>query len=288
MTWEEVVSRLWISKPLGYVPFLIEGRMVGRIAPRLESCLLSFPSLVSRIDKGWALVDEVPGFHRVTEALGRISEELARRRLIPALTGELYSIVTRDDPGMEVGRIDRSAAIAFGIAFRGVHLNAYVPTAKGTIGMWLARRSKTSHSFPGKLDNLVAGGLSAGMTPSTVLQKEASEEAGIEAELILMAKQVCRMNYLLDTDVGFVDGTMEVFELELPATFKPKNQDSSVEGFLLCDLRLLEHLILKDALKPNCALVAFDFLLRRGWMRLSAELTRSKLAHIYKEISHGD
>lgn len=45
----------------------------------------------------------------------------------------------------------------------GVHINGYVETPSG-LELWVARRSRSKATWPGKLDHIVAGGQPAGMT----------------------------------------------------------------------------------------------------------------------------
>ena len=45
----------------------------------------------------------------------------------------------------------------------GVHINGYVETPDG-LELWVARRSRTKATWPGKLDHIVAGGQPAKMT----------------------------------------------------------------------------------------------------------------------------
>ena len=45
----------------------------------------------------------------------------------------------------------------------GVHVNGYVETPRG-LELWVARRSRSKATWPGKLDHIVAGGQPAGMT----------------------------------------------------------------------------------------------------------------------------
>lgn len=67
--------------------------------------------------------------------------------------------------------IERSASALFGIITYGIHLTAYVEIGEHKMrekntkfGMliWIPRRSKTKQTYPGMLDNTVAGGLAAG------------------------------------------------------------------------------------------------------------------------------
>ena len=76
--------------------------------------------------------------------------------------------------------LERAAARYFGVRTRAVHVNGLVDTDPGA-AMWIARRSATKAIDPGRLDNLVGGGLAAGTTVRGTLVKEAWEEAGIDA-----------------------------------------------------------------------------------------------------------
>ena len=49
--------------------------------------------------------------------------------------------------------------------------------------MWVARRARTKATYPGKLDNMVAGGHPLGISAFDNLLKECYEEAGIPPEI---------------------------------------------------------------------------------------------------------
>jgi hypothetical protein len=51
--------------------------------------------------------------------------------------------------------MERAATPLFGVSTFGVHLNAYVTEADGTIKMWVAKRAPTKQTWPGYLDNCV-------------------------------------------------------------------------------------------------------------------------------------
>lgn len=67
--------------------------------------------------------------------------------------------------------VERAASALFGIATYGVHLTAYTQIdeqrqkEEGTKWdklIWIPRRSKTKQTYPGMLDNTVAGGIASG------------------------------------------------------------------------------------------------------------------------------
>ena len=54
--------------------------------------------------------------------------------------------------------------------------------------IWLARRAKNKDVDPGKLDNLVGGRISRGMSPTETMYKEAFEEAGITKDMARISR----------------------------------------------------------------------------------------------------
>ena len=76
--------------------------------------------------------------------------------------------------------IERAAARFWGTLTFGAHANGYVADAQGRpTHLWIARRSTHKATDPGKLDNLVGGGVPHGQTPFETLVREGFEEAGL-------------------------------------------------------------------------------------------------------------
>ena len=76
-----------------------------------------------------------------------------------SLTGwrsESYPVLTgfHSEP---LALVERAAAVHLGIKAYGVHVNGYVRGASG-IELWVAKRSRSKPTWPGKLDHIVAGG----------------------------------------------------------------------------------------------------------------------------------
>jgi 8-oxo-dGTP pyrophosphatase MutT (NUDIX family) len=130
--------------------------------------------------------------------------------------------------------------------------------------MWLARRSATKPIDPGMLDNLVGGGMTAGLTREQVLAKEAWEEAGIPAELARRATPATTLQVLREVPEGVQSEAVHVYDLELPADFTPRNQDGEVAEFLLVPL----HAIPEQGLTFEAALVARDYVARAARLNL--------------------
>src|SRR3546814_15669982 len=83
-------------------------------------------------------------------------------------------------------RIERAACPVLGIRAWGVHMNGYVRRADG-LHLWVARRARDKPTYPGMLDNTVAGGQPIGLGLKENLIKECAEEAGIPAALAARA-----------------------------------------------------------------------------------------------------
>lgn len=72
----------------------------------------------------------------------------------------------------------------FGICNYGVDINGYVNHPQKGLCIWLQQRSLTKQTWPGKWDNMVAGGLSVGNSVMQTAHKEGEEEASLTADLL--------------------------------------------------------------------------------------------------------
>ena len=166
--------------------------------------------------------------------------------------------------GDVLGVLDRGALPSFGVIGVGVHLNGLVHRDDGW-HVWVGKRAADKKLDPGKLDNLVAGGVPAGFTLFETLLKEGEEEASLPAALALNARQVVRFSYNMEREEGLRRDVIYAYDLELPADFRPDPADGEVEHFELWPLsRVLHVLATTDDFKFNVALVMIDLLIRFG------------------------
>lgn len=159
--------------------------------------------------------------------------------------------------------IERCCAGLIGARSYGVHANVFA-VKDGRVSMWIGKRAASKPTFPGRLDQCVAGGLARGISPLDNLVKECEEEAAIPRSLALAAHSAGCVSYVVHNEFGVHPETQFVYDLEVPADFEPRNTDGEVESFQLVPLDELPALVEGDAFKPNCALVVVDFLVRRG------------------------
>jgi 8-oxo-dGTP pyrophosphatase MutT (NUDIX family) len=235
------------------VAFLVGDAPVGWVLPELRSALLRHPAI--RPDGEAVRLDDPTQLEGAARAMA--DEGFCRWR------DEAFDV--RADPdGPALARIDRGALPAFGIAAQGVHVNGAVRRADG-LHLWVARRAADKRLDPGKLDHIVAGGVSAGFSPAQTLVKEAAEEAGIPASLAATATFAGAVSYAMERPEGLRRDRLHCFDLDLPAGFLPVPADGEVEGFELWPAaRVMEAVRRTDSFKFNVNLVLIDFFIRHG------------------------
>ncbi|KAL0243978.1 hypothetical protein I308_105241 [Cryptococcus tetragattii IND107] len=168
--------------------------------------------------------------------------------------------------------LERAACALFGLATFGVHLTAYEGTGED-MKIWVPRRSKTKATWPGRLDNSVAGGIPAGMTPIDSIIKECDEEASLPEDLVKRyIKNVGVATYFYITADGFLQPEIEyLYDLPLPPQdsaeyVRPAPFDDEVESFALLTIPELIDALHSGDMKPNCGLVYVDFLIRHSFV----------------------
>ncbi len=249
----------------GFIPFRVAGVRVGMVRHAFSEHLAEWPDIF-RV--GREAVDLEFVGSSITErsrVVASVVAELSERGVISHLHGEQY-VATPGTREQGLLFLDRAAAPYFGIRAFGQHLNGFVRD-KRELKLWLGRRSDDRLYFPGCLDNLVAGGLPASIDLGENLAKECWEEAGIGMDLVAQAKPVSAITYNLETEKGLKPDTMYCYDLELPATFKPRCTDGEVAEFkLLSVLDVMNVVFESDDFKLNCNLVVIEFCIRHGYL----------------------
>ena len=247
----------------GFLPFEVEGRRIGWVRRNLCGQLAERPEVfaVGAEAAGFAPALDTP--ERRSAALAETVRDWHGSGLLRRVSGELLEVgAGMGEPPLFL--IDRSAVQAFGFSAVGVHVNGCVQRPDG-LHVWIAERAAGRHSYPGMLDNMVAGGQPAGLSLMENVVKEAGEEAGIPSALAGTARSAGAVTYCLETEAGLRPDILYVYDLELPAGFQPRNSDGEVAHFELWPAaRLAETVRDTRRFKFNCNLVIIDFLIRRG------------------------
>jgi 8-oxo-dGTP pyrophosphatase MutT (NUDIX family) len=199
----------------------------------------------------------------VSRAVDEVVEVLVTERRVPKWRNETFDVAPRwgERP---LFRVDRGAVPFFGVRAYGIHVNGYRRDG-GRYSLWIGRRASNKQVAPGKLDNLVAGGIGNGYGAAATLAKEAEEEAAIGPELIARAAAAGALTYRMETKTGIRDDVMFVYDLEVPPDFEPRNDDGEIAGFELMPLAdILERIRTTSEFKFNVNLVILDFAVRHG------------------------
>ena len=248
-------------RPQEFVPLRVDGEPAGRVRPAFARELLRYGEVFGG-DAGEGL-DLLPVAADRTDAVASVVADLARRDMVQPPLGEWYP-VTRGSRDDVLFLVDRSMASWFGFRTFGQHLNGFLRRGDEVL-MWIGRRARDRRLFPGRLDQLVAGGLPHGVSLEDNLAKECYEEAGIGPELAAQAVYTGSVTYFAQTEKGAKPDELFCYDLELDDEFEPRCTDGEVEAFQLMPVdEVMEIVRTSDAFKPNCSLVVLDFLLRHG------------------------
>lgn len=246
-----------------FVPFHVGPAKIGWVRRSLSLELMRFGSLFHVFED---LVHLEPNLRTPADRTAAVGEALAalvEDGLVSRLRGEMYPVMER--PGGEVlFEMDRGAVTEFGIVNRGFHLNGLVGTGPQT-RMWVARRALTKSTYPGMLDNMVAGGHPSGLTAYENLLKECAEEAGIPAAIAAQAVPVSMVSYTMEVPSGLRRHAFWAYDLQVPEDFTPVAVDGEVHEFMLMPVEEVARIVeTGEAFKYNCSLVVIDWLMRTG------------------------
>ncbi|OHF01422.1 NUDIX domain-containing protein [Colletotrichum orchidophilum] len=270
-TFGSVYTLIWKDEQ-GDVP-------LGYVLPRVVDELLKVPDSI----KGEVQVDserrtlcafQAPTLESRSKLAADLSDYWRANDTFPILRGwrdELWPVYGRN--GELLFDIERAASGLFGVMRYGVHLTAFVRdhSASHGIKIWVPRRSPTKSTFPGMLDNTVAGGLMTGEDPFECVIREADEEASLPDQIVRQQTQfVGGVTYIYITEAeageeGLIYPEVQwIYDLELPEDVVPQPKDGEVADFSLCTVEQVREGLARGEWKPNCALVALDFFIRQG------------------------
>ena len=241
------------------VPFVLNGVHVGTVA---RAHLAALRALGVQADERQVALHTAP--HAPDTTLARLNAALRAKGLILAWRDELFAIF---DPasGARLGAMERAAARFWGTLTLGAHANGYVAGASGRpTHLWIARRSLTKATDPGKHDNVIGGGVPDGQTPWQALLREGWEEAGLAPAQLQGAEAGSVLALGRDIREGLQHEWLYVFDLPLPAGLQPCNQDGEVAAFECLPLADALELAAGETMTVDAALVTLDFALRRA------------------------
>ncbi|MDP4302345.1 NUDIX hydrolase [Leptothrix discophora] len=247
------------------LPFTIGGALAGSVR---RDHVQAIGDLLPR-HEGWRLsATEGVAMDLPREArdatLQAVNEALRDAGLIRAWRGEPYAVFER--PGLPpLAIIERAAARFWGSSTLGAHATGYVADEHGPIThLWIARRALSKAVDPGKLDNLVGGGVPWPQSPFETLVREGWEEAGLAPERMRAAVPGRVMHLRCDIPEGLQVEWLHSHELRLAPGEVPVNQDGEVGEFLCLPVAEALERAAGIEMTVDAALVTLDFALRHG------------------------
>ena len=249
-------------RPDRFVPFWHAQQRLGLVRNNNVAALQSFPAVFAVNADGVHLIAE--GDHDSLSAIIEdVTEKLVAQGLVAKVRNEFFAAAPRWGATSHF-KIDRGAVPFFGIKAYGAHLNGYCRDGD-TLKLWVGRRSPKKAVAPGKLDNLVAGGIDHAHGLFETLIKESAEEADIAADIASKSVAVGAVSYRMEVKYGLRDDVLFCHDLEMPADFVPHNTDGELVAFALEDARdVIARVRASDDFKFNVNLVLIDFALRHG------------------------
>lgn len=247
-----------------FADLIVDDRPIGAIRHDRTAILLAHgKTFIDTADGALTFASALESPEARTAAVAAVAEDLADAGAIPPLRREIYPAKRRfgDDP---LFHIDRAAVPFFGLRAWGVHLNGYT-YRRGALHLWIGERAMDRPTFPGMLDNMVAGGQPAGLGLLDNLIKECAEEADVPADLARQARPVGAITYTSQAPEGLKPDVLFCYDLELPEAFVPRNTDGEIAAFHLWPVeQVAETVATTRRFKYNCNLVIIDFLIRHG------------------------
>ena len=148
-----------------YLQLLSGDMTVGWINPTFARRLTAFASVFSIYQDRVILSSTQANYQELSDQVNSVLRKLydEDQSGFGNWCGEMAPVVP-DFGNTPLFEVERCAAAALGILTTGVHLNGFI-RANGSVSMWVARRARHLAAQPGKLDQIVAGFLSAGVNP---------------------------------------------------------------------------------------------------------------------------
>ena len=193
------------------LPFVVQDRRVGSVARQHLTLLARYAPWIAPREGllCCALPDDA--------AFATLHAKLRSEGAIRAWRDEIFPLF--DPETLEpLARIERAATRFWGTLTLGAHASGYVRS--GSDGrpshLWIARRSPHKATDPGRLDNLVGGGVPADQSPREALVREAFEEAGLTPAQLARTTEGSVLRLDRDIPEGLQQEWVYIFDIEMP------------------------------------------------------------------------
>ncbi|KAL1528216.1 hypothetical protein AB1Y20_009575 [Prymnesium parvum] len=274
--------------PAKYRPVVVDEAVVGWVSEEMVEHLAPQVALGTSCElallKGrpaLRLAPDATSAASRTRAVAELVAELVADGVVPAgkVRHELQDVHAISDGFVAPGgpppllQMERAAMIHFGIPSYGVHVNGYIrnpdnPADPRPWAVWVGKRAASKNTYPGLLDQMVAGGQPTGLSFMENVRKECEEEASLPPAVVDAVRATGVISYRYSARRGLSSKVLATFDVEMPAKLPPICADGEVEEFKLMTVEQMLTSIREELplWKPNSALVAVDFALRHGYL----------------------
>ena len=176
-------------------------------------------------DDAIVFVDALADAPARTSALAAVARQLAAEGALTPWRDERYAVAPSFD-APPLFELERAAARYFGIHTYAAHVNGLVRTNERHRACGSRGAAPTKAIDPGMLDNLVGGGIAAGMSVAQTRRQGSvgrSRHRGRRSPCAATAAG--ELTLMRESADGFQRETIFVYDLSLRADFVPANQD---------------------------------------------------------------
>ncbi|EPX74787.1 thiamine diphosphokinase Tnr3 [Schizosaccharomyces octosporus yFS286] len=274
----------------GSVPFYLDGAIVGYVIPEVINELVKFDSFNFDwiYEPGKSLQLNATSFEKRSSILEKILNVWRKSNLFGVADqwrDELYSVF---GPNGEVAiAVERGGYWLFGFVSYGVHCTIYIPPTPTTpMRLWVPRRSPTKQTWPGYLDNSVAGGITHGDSIVGTMAKECLEEANLSVSHSNLQSRGIVSYIKFARQKWYQPELQYVFDIPINEDTKLRPNDGEVAEFHLWTLDQVIQGLAEQRFKPNCALVILDFFIRHGILSPEHPQYYETFQRIHRTLPH--
>lgn len=242
----------------GHVPLMFGEACIGHLSPAFSAYVLARRSLIALRD-GLLWIDPLRPPPELSARWHELAVMCRTDGWLPAWRDEAYA-VRHPAHGEPICELERGAFRRFGLKSEAVHVNGISHDGR----IWVARRAASKAIDPGRLDNMVGGGIASGEDATSALLRECQEEAGVPLAVARGAHFTERRVSLRREPDGIHHETLHIYDLLLPVDFMPRNLDGEVAGFSLMSPDAVTEALCGGAFTIDAGAVTAACLLRHS------------------------
>ncbi len=250
----DLLRKNFSSDLSAYKPLFLLNQNIGFMNEKWEKLLARDLGKACTVLPDRIIVEEQDSLV-LADALQNIGKQWHKTGELSGWRNELFDVKNHDE--QVLFQLERALFRPFGLLSHSVHINGLYQQDDQTL-FWIGTRSPFKAVDPNKLDNLVGGGIITGENIIEAMQREAEEEAGVPANLLTPSHESSTCLSLRHISRGLHREYLHVFNVVLPTSFSPQNQDGEVAQFNLYTVeQVINHML--DGRFMNDALLATVF-----------------------------